>query len=164
MKKLITLLLVIALLVPVCLTANADAAKKDFYAVTWSKSIDGFDHIKNLYTINISMMGENVKMNGLTYGSYTDAQVESMAKAMKTEMDKRAEGERYIHFFGPAKVLEALMEKEVSKSAMVMKPSATPNRLVSRLATISSNRCPSIPEVSICSTRSSSGDRKSLGL
>ena len=94
MKKLITLLLVMALLVPVCLTANAAAEKKDFYAVTWSKAIDGFDHVKNLYTENISMLGENVKMGSLVYGSYTDAQVESVAKAMKTEMDKRAEGER----------------------------------------------------------------------
>ena len=113
MKKLITLLLVMALLVPLCLTANAAAEKKDFYAVTWSKAIDGFDHVKNLYTVNISMLGENVKMGSLVYGSYTDAQVESAAKAMKTEMDKRAEGERYIHFFGPANVLDALMEKEV---------------------------------------------------
>ncbi len=113
MKKLITLLLVMALLVPLCLTANAAAEKKDFYAVTWSKTIDGFDHVKNLYTVNISMLGENVKMGQLIYGSYTDAQVESAAKAMKTEMDKRAEGERYIHFFGPANVLDALMEKEV---------------------------------------------------
>ena len=117
MKKLITLLLVIALLVPVCLSANADAAKKDFYAVTWSKSISGFDHVKNLYNLNISMFGENVKISctggSITYGSYTADQVEKMVKAMKTEMDKRAEGERYIHFFGPSNVLDALMEKEV---------------------------------------------------
>ena len=112
MKKLITLLLVLALLVPMCLVANADAAKKDFYAVTWSKAINGFSHVKNLYNINISMLGENVKMSttggSLIYGSYTDAQMESVAKAMKTEMDKRQEGERYIHFFGPANAMELI--------------------------------------------------------
>ena len=117
MKKILTLLLVVALLVPLCLTANADAAKKDFYAVTWSKSISGFSHVKNLYTFNISMFGENVKMSApggaLTYGSYTDAHVEKIATAMKTEMDKRAEGERYIHFFGPSNVMDALIENVV---------------------------------------------------
>ena len=37
MKKIITLLLVLALMVPMCLVANADAAKKPFQGVTWSK-------------------------------------------------------------------------------------------------------------------------------
>ena len=40
MKKLITLLLVMALLVPVCLTANAAAEKKDFYAVQSEKFVE----------------------------------------------------------------------------------------------------------------------------
>ena len=112
MKRLITLLLVVALLVPLCLTANAAAEKKDFHAVTWSKSLAGFSHVKTLYTINISMLGENVKMDSLVYGRYTDDQVESMAQKMKTAMDARPEGQRYIHFFGPASTM-ALIEKEV---------------------------------------------------
>ena len=112
MKKLITLLLVAALLVPLCLTANADAAKKEFYAVTWSNKVEGFSNVKNLYNIGISMLGENVKLGSLIYGSYTDDQVESMAKALKTAMDERAEGERYIHFTTPSDTMD-LVEKEV---------------------------------------------------
>ena len=113
MKKLITLLLVLALLVPLCLVANAAAEKKEFYAVTWSNDIEGcFSNVKNLYTITVGMMGENVKLGSLVHGSFTDEQVEKMAKAMKAEMDKRAEGERYIHFFGPSETM-ALVEKEV---------------------------------------------------
>ena len=112
MKRLIPLLLVVALLVPLCLTANADAAKKEFYAVTWSNKVEGFSNVKNLYNIGISMLGENVKMGSLIYGSYTDAQVESMAQSLKATMDTRAEGERYVHFTTPSATM-ALMEKEV---------------------------------------------------
>lgn len=112
MKKLITLLLVVALLVPLCLTANADAAKKDFYAVSWSNSINNFTHVDELVTINIDMLGENVKMGSLVHGSFTDAQVESAAKSLKEKMDARPEGLRYIHFFGPANTM-ALAEKVV---------------------------------------------------
>ena len=112
MKKLITLLLVMALLVPLCLTANADAAKKDFYAVCWSNNLNKFSHVDDLVTITISMLGENVKFGSLVYGSYTDDQVESAAKSLKEKMDARPEGLRYIHFSGPNNTMK-LIEKEV---------------------------------------------------
>ena len=112
MKRLIPLLLVVALLVPLCLTANAAAEKKDFYAVTWSNAINDLTHVDELVTINIDMLGENVKMGSLIHGSFTDAQVESMAKSLKEKMDARPEGLRYIHFFGPANTM-ALAEKVV---------------------------------------------------
>lgn len=106
MKKLITLLLVLALLVPMCLVANADAAKKNFYGVTWSNDIEGFSYVENLYTISIGMLGGNVKLGSLTYGVYTDAQVTAMAEKMKKDLNARDAGERYIHFFGPKNAMD----------------------------------------------------------
>lgn len=108
MKKIITLLLVLALMVPMCLVANADAAKKPFQAVTWSKPISGYSNIENLYRINISMQGSFVRMGSLVYGSYTDADVTAMAESMKKDMNARPEGQRYIHFFGPAYAMELI--------------------------------------------------------
>ena len=112
MKKLITLLLVVALMVPMCLSANADAAKKPFQAVTWGKEISGYSNVENLYRINITLVGSFVNFGGLVYGSYTDEQVTNLAEKMKKDLNARPEGQRYIHFFGPSNTME-LMENAV---------------------------------------------------
>lgn len=65
-----------------------------------------------LVTINIDILGGNVKFGSLIYGSYTDDQVESAAKSLKEKMDARPEGLRYIHFSGPNNTMK-LIEKEV---------------------------------------------------
>ena len=108
MKKIITLLLVLALMVPMCLTANAEAEKKSFQAVTWGKPIDGYSNIENLYRINISMVGSFVNFGGLVYGSYTDEDVTALAERMKNDLNARPEGQRYIHFFGPSYAMELI--------------------------------------------------------
>lgn len=131
MKKFITLLLVLALLVPMCLVANADTAKKSFYAVTWSNEIDGLSNVDNLVNINIEMLGENVRFGSLIYSQYTDEQVESMAKSLKAKMDGRVEGQRYIHFFGPANTM-ALVEKSVYFDAAVTQLSEMADKLFAK--------------------------------
>ena len=106
MKKIITLLLVLVMLVPMCLVTNADAQQKSFQGVTWGKDISGYSNIENLYRINISMMGSYVNFGGLVYSQYTDGDVAALAEKMKKDLNARPEGQRYIHYFGPADTME----------------------------------------------------------
>jgi len=106
MKKIITLLLVLVMLVPMCLVTNADAQQKSFQGVTWGKDISGYSNIENLYRINISMMGSYVNFGGLVYSQYTDGDVTALAEKMKKDLNARPEGQRYIHYFGPDDTME----------------------------------------------------------
>jgi len=119
MKKLFAFVLVLVLLVPMCLVAQADTvAAKPFYGLGWTD----FDNSKYAYmegcaTISIGNIGDviNITYGGakITAGSVDDAQVTKMATALKKEMDKRPEGMRYLHFFGPSKALGLAPENVV---------------------------------------------------
>ena len=109
MKKLFALLLVLALLIPMCITANAEEiAAKPFYGLGWSDFDNSkYPHMEGLATISITNIGDKVKMSyggaTVTAGSIDDASLTKLANALKKTMDARPEGMRYIHFFGPAR-------------------------------------------------------------
>ncbi len=118
MKKLITLLLVLALLVPMCLVANADVAAKPFYGLgTADFDRDKFPNMEGCATLSISYIGDIISISygggKVTAGSIDDAQVEKLATALKKEMDKRPEGMRYIHYSGVSQAYDLAPEDAV---------------------------------------------------
>ena len=119
MKKALVMLLVLAMLVPMLLVmpASAEAATPDkpFYTLGWSEFDEkSYPYLDGLYQINWSALGGSVKLNNVTYGSADfDAQVLKLAQTLKTAMDKRPAGARYIHTFGPAKVYRMAPENGI---------------------------------------------------
>ena len=115
----IVLLLVLALLVPMVLSARADqVAAKPFYGLGWSDFNNiKYPYMEGLVSLGISNIGDKVVLSyggaSLTGGSFTDADVEKLATALKKTMDARPEGMRYIHFFGPAKAFGLAAENVV---------------------------------------------------
>ena len=115
MKKLFALLLALALLVPMGLVsvASADEAvtAEPFYSLGWSDFDESkYPYLDGLVTTSFSNIGDKARLSitdggTLMYGSYTDADVEKFAQAMKKIMDARPEGTRYWHLFGPGKIL-----------------------------------------------------------
>lgn len=108
MKKVLALLLVMAMLIPMGLTvpAKAEEIEKDnLYVLSWT----GFDqtkypYLKGMAAPSFSNIGENVKLSysgaGMQYGSYTDADVTALATVLKTTMEARPAGMRYIRLHG----------------------------------------------------------------
>lgn len=114
MKKLFSLLLALALLVPMALALPAQAeevAKEPFYALGWSDfDEETFPHLNGLATSNFSVVdGTKAKITykkkPVVYGEYTDADVTAFAQAMKEQMESRPAGTRYWHLWAPGKVL-----------------------------------------------------------
>ena len=113
MKKLLALVMALALLVPMALTPVAQAedfTKRPFYVLNWSQvDNEKFPHIDELLTTNVKYIGENARFEyggvSLLYGSYTDDELTEMAQAMKAEMDKRPEGMRHWTIFGVAQFM-----------------------------------------------------------
>ena len=114
MKKLLTLLLALALLIPMALVLPAQAEvveKEPFYALGWSDfDQEAYPHLDGLATSNFSVVDKTkakitYKKNPIVFGEYTDADVTAFAQAMKTTMDSRPEGARYWHLWAPGKVL-----------------------------------------------------------
>ena len=109
MKKVFALLLVLALLVPMVLTAQAEAVEaKPFYGLGWSDyDNEKYPHMEGLATFSITNIGDKVKMSyggaTLTAGSIDKTSLDKMVAALKKTMDARPAGMRYIHFFGPAR-------------------------------------------------------------
>ena len=107
MKKALVMLLVLAMLVPMCLVQPAKAAEvtaKPFYSLGWSDFDEKtYPYLDGLYQINWGILGGDVDLGGARLGSATfAADIEKLAKRIKTEMDDRPAGARYIHTFGPA--------------------------------------------------------------
>lgn len=104
------------MLVPMILVMPASAETptpdKPFYAMGWSEFDEkSYPHLDGLYWLSWGMVGGNVQLSGITYGSSQfDDQVLKAAQAMKTEMDKRPAGARYFIPFNPAKVLRQVAE------------------------------------------------------
>ena len=119
MKKVLVLLLILVMLIPMVLVKPVGAAvsKDPFYALGWT----GFESAKypslhGMPTLSVSYLGENPKLSydGATilYGSYTDEQVTKLAEAVKTRLDARPAGARYMRIFGVTDYLK-LMSKNV---------------------------------------------------
>lgn len=109
MKKLFAMLLVLAMLVPMGMAANAEqtVTAQPFYMLNCS-SVDNqkFPYLEEYVNSRFSNIGDKVRISygGVTllYGSYTDADVDKFANAIKKEMDARPEGMRYWHAWGPS--------------------------------------------------------------
>ena len=115
MKKALVLLLVLAMLVPMCLIQPAKAAEvtaDPFYALGWSDfDDDTYQYLDGLYQINWKTLGGSVGLNSAILGNADfDAKIEALAKTTKKEMDSRPAGARYIHTFGPASVYKSSIE------------------------------------------------------
>lgn len=100
MKKLLSIVLVLAMVLPLTLVAQAEETEiKPFYGLSWSEVDESkCDNVIKAYTINLKIKKERVTMElpGVSVN------VDKIAAAVKKEMDRRKEGMRYLHFFGPA--------------------------------------------------------------
>jgi len=120
MKKLFALLLCLALLLPMCLIANAEAAytAEPFYMVNCS-SVDPeqFPYIDDYPSLHFSQIGDKIRVSYggtmLLYGSYTDEDVTKMATAMKQVLNARPEGMRWFCPWGINSVMEVGTVAEV---------------------------------------------------
>ena len=118
MKKVLALLLIVAMLIPAGLSVPAKAAeveKLPFYLVAWTDFDETkYPYLNGFITPNFSNRGENAYLSyggvGLEYSKYTDADVTAMAQALKKSLEARVEGSRYLHFFGPAKLFRLAPE------------------------------------------------------
>ena len=113
MKKTLALLLILATLIPMVLVmpVSAAVAKEPFYSVAWTDFDETkYPYLDGLVTPNFSNIGEYARLTyggaSMLYGSYTDADVTKMAQALKKTLEARPAGTRYVHFFGPAKILK----------------------------------------------------------
>ena len=119
MKKLLVILLALALLIPLSpITKAAEFTAEPYYLLGWSDyDNEKFPYLEGLVTNGMRNLGENIILTfggaSMMYGSYTDEDVTAFAQAMKKEMEKRPEGMRYWHFYGPAIALKLAPEKEV---------------------------------------------------
>ena len=110
MKKALVMLLALAMLVPMVLVMPASAETptpdKPFYILGWSDFDEkAYPHLDGMYWLSWGMVGSSVQLSSVVCGSANfDDQVLKLAQTLKTEMDKRPAGARYIHAFNPAKV------------------------------------------------------------
>ena len=100
MKKALVLLLLLATLAPMVLAQPVSAAveKEPFYTLSWSDFDEKkYPYLDGLLTTNFTNIGE-IAVIGLDedtkmqYGKYTDADVTTLANAMKEKLEARPEG------------------------------------------------------------------------
>ena len=112
MKKVLAIFMALVLLVPMGLVANAaeSVEVKPFYGLGWSDFNESkFPYMNGNARMSIKQSGGKVTLSyggaKITAGSIDEAQLDKMVQAMKTELNSRPQGSRYIHFFGPATAL-----------------------------------------------------------
>lgn len=113
MKKLLAVLLVLAILLPVVPVTKAKAAEaKPFYGLTWDEvDRNTFSNLENAPIITVkNNNGEVTITHGSTYP-------ELMAEKMKEKLDALPEGMRYIRIFKPAEAFKAGAELVVYADA-----------------------------------------------
>jgi len=121
MKKVLAVLLVMAMLIPVGLSVPAKAeevAKDPFYVISWSDFDETkYPYLNGFVTANWSSRGENAHLSAgsaaMEYSKYTDADVTALATVLKDRLAPRAEGSRVVHFFGPAKLYKLAPENAI---------------------------------------------------
>ncbi len=134
MKKLLAVLLVVAMLVPMSLavpTKAEEVQKKPFYTLNWSGVDQEYNNnMISFLTASFTGRGEDIIFTGagasLNDNSYTDTDVAAMAAAIKTRMDKRPAGQRYVYIsgngdmFGLAPENSLFMDYYVGRMAKMM--------------------------------------------
>ena len=109
MKKALVLLLTLAMLIPMGLVPTASAATatpdKPFYVMGWSDfDQKSYPYIDGLYQINFGYVGDRITLSGITHSSDDfEDQCLALAQKIKTNMDARPAGARYLHTWAPAK-------------------------------------------------------------
>lgn len=101
MRKLLAILLVIAMVVPMGIVSHADGvAKKGFYTVNWTKPEVDFDYVYYMpYTyIKESDVSPTSTEVDIIFTIYDTTDVNEMAKRLKADFDARPEGTRYFNF------------------------------------------------------------------
>ena len=98
MKKLLSILLVIALLLPMgTVTHAASAGEKPFYLTTWLGNYEG--DYSNVYVMPYLWTSKAVDSDTLNCNSWNGvSDIEKLAQKIKEEFDARPEGTRYINF------------------------------------------------------------------
>ncbi|MBO5868611.1 MAG: hypothetical protein J6Q54_06875, partial [Oscillospiraceae bacterium] len=112
-KKVFTVLLVLAILLPAFPVTKADAAEvKPFYGLTWDEvDRDTFSNLENAPIITVKNNNGEVT---ITHGS---SYPEIMAEKLKEKLDELPEGMRYIRIFKPAEAFKAGAELVVYADA-----------------------------------------------
>ncbi len=144
MKKLLAVLLAVAMLVPMGLSvaAQAEEIEKDpFRVLSWSKmDQEKYPYLKQFSWLGWSSRGQDAHLSGaggsLTHGSYTDADVTKMATAIKTNMEARPAGMRYLYFHGPDKLYSLCPEDAVFMEFVVEQMTAITDALMKKLKEI----------------------------
>ena len=120
MKKLFALLLCLAMIVPMCLFANAEGefTAEPFYMLNCSPVDPAeYPYIDNYPSIRFSQIGDRIRLTyggvALLHGSYTDEDVTKMATELKKELNARPEGLRWFCPWGINSVMEVGVVAEV---------------------------------------------------
>ncbi len=97
MKKFLAMLLVVVMLVPMALVANAETVtKKPFYGLSWSAVDESAqEYIRKGYTINLMQDSKTKEFYWQLPGVGTD--MEQIGRAIANEMDRLPEGMRQIN-------------------------------------------------------------------
>ena len=147
MKKVLALLLVVAMLIPAGLSIPAKAEevqKKPFYVLSWSSMDETkYPYLNEFVTATWTTVGENANLAiggaGMRYGSYTDADVTAVANVLKSRLEVRPEGSRIVHLFGPARLYSLAPESAVYMDFAVNQMTAMMEDLFKKMSEIN---CP----------------------
>ena len=147
MKKLFSLLLALALLVPIAFVIPAQAeeiTKEPFYALGWSDfDEETYPHLDGLVTSNFSVADGKVKITyskkPVVYGEYTDEDVTAFAQALKEKMESRPAGARYWHLWAPGRALRLAPENVMFLDAGVDQMTDLVTAIIKKLSEI---KCP----------------------
>ncbi len=118
MKKLFALLLALAMVLPMALIQPAKAASdpdKPFYVLGWSDfDQKKYPYLDGLHQINFSYTGDRISLSGITHSSANfEEQALNLAQKIKTVMDARPAGARYLHTWAPAKAYRVAPEDAI---------------------------------------------------
>lgn len=98
MKRFLAFVLLLTMVLPMALVAQAEEAEvKPFYGLGWSEIDESkVDNVIKAYTINIRTKNDRIsfELPGVS------ANVDTIAEAVKKEMDRRKEGTRYLLMHG----------------------------------------------------------------
>jgi len=115
MKKLFAIFLVLAMLIPMCLSVQAEeAAKKPFSLVNWEDvGIDDYDSFEYVYYTPYFWANPDYVVKGelrISAPSIGGSGIKGMAEALKELFDTYPEGARYINFSPLASCMKRLSD------------------------------------------------------
>ena len=115
MKKIFALVFALALLLPMGLIpvakAEGEVTVQPFYVLSWSDmNNQQYPYLDGLVQANFNNIGDKATLSyggsKIFAGNITDEAVDKFCQALKKTMDERPAGMRYLHLFGPAKILK----------------------------------------------------------